>query len=609
MPAPVAIAAAAKEAGKRILINLALDAAKPSSDGPNPIVVAVVGAAFVVLVGVFTIVSAPLAVWGMASDYIQDAFAGEQDPVYGQLDEMADEELVKWYINEADSLDEYAKGKWNSNTGEDVYSLPDWRYLAALDMAISENDFDLVKSRRGYYHDLHKGILMGRSSVKYRYVLATEETEGAIYSEEDGRYYVIQAYTIWSVSYKPLQSVFGRSGTGELSAEFRYFAEFECGEYGAGWGDQGNALGYYQFDRRYSLGPFLDYCLAQDPDKYKMFEPWAGGVAISAGDPGLESAWMNAYNKDPDAFATLQDRHEYTEKYLPAEDYLQSKGIDITTRRDCIKGLVCGIYNLFGSGGWQKFIHGLDNSMSDEQFATTLCNNVIDGTSGYQYAQSYQNRYRSELQTVLSLLASPATPGVSGSASVTVGSDPSAEGQNFNTNVKGALADNYRRALLAVEIETGPFGPQQVTYNHDRFVEAVTKATFDGKRPSTGNSDIVNAAMTKLGCPYVWAAAGPDAFDCSGLVTWAYAQIGVSLPHYTGDQLDRSTVIDEADAQPGDLVFQLFGGGTNAVSGIPGHVGIYIGDGQMIHAPTFGAVVRVDDVRVFDPNPVFARVN
>ena len=110
--------------------------------------------------------------------------------------------------------------------------------------------------------------------------------------------------------------------------------------------------------------------------------------------------------------------------------------------------------------------------------------------------------------------------------------------------------------------------------------------------PNGRGAQAVAAAMSKLGAPYVWAAAGPDTFDCSGLTMWAWAHAGVSLPHYTGSQLAATHPVPVSDLQPGDLVF-VWGPGE---SGDPGHVGLYIGGGQMVHAPHTGAFVEVDSI-------------
>ena len=95
----------------------------------------------------------------------------------------------------------------------------------------------------------------------------------------------------------------------------------------------------------------------------------------------------------------------------------------------------------------------------------------------------------------------------------------------------------------------------------------------------------LQAAITREGFPYVWGAAGPTAFDCSGLVVWAYAQEGIALPHYTGWLWNSGVHVARNDLEPGDLVF--FGADIS-------HVGIYVGNGLMIDAPNFGETVRVE---------------
>lgn len=99
-------------------------------------------------------------------------------------------------------------------------------------------------------------------------------------------------------------------------------------------------------------------------------------------------------------------------------------------------------------------------------------------------------------------------------------------------------------------------------------------------------SQVVQYAMSRLGDSYVWGAAGPSEFDCSGLVVWAFQQAGRSLPHYTYDLMAGGTPISESQLEPGDLIF-FYGGG---------HVGIYIGGGQFVHAPHTGDVVKVSSL-------------
>jgi cell wall-associated NlpC family hydrolase len=98
-----------------------------------------------------------------------------------------------------------------------------------------------------------------------------------------------------------------------------------------------------------------------------------------------------------------------------------------------------------------------------------------------------------------------------------------------------------------------------------------------------GNAAAVAAAMQQIGTPYVWGGSGPGGFDCSGLASYAYSQIGKSVPHYTGAIWNDFPKVPNNDLQAGDMVF--FNGG--------GHMGIYIGGGEYVHAPHTGDVVRV----------------
>ena len=130
--------------------------------------------------------------------------------------------------------------------------------------------------------------------------------------------------------------------------------------------------------------------------------------------------------------------------------------------------------------------------------------------------------------------------------------------------------------------------------NSAAMKQAMTIFTQTGQYPdisiptaNTVGAQALTAALSRRGDPYVWGAAGPGEFDCSGLVVWAFAQEGISLPHFTGDLWNSGVHISRADLEPGDLVFFF-----PDIS----HVGIYLGDGLMVDAPDFGEVVRVEPV-------------
>ncbi len=105
--------------------------------------------------------------------------------------------------------------------------------------------------------------------------------------------------------------------------------------------------------------------------------------------------------------------------------------------------------------------------------------------------------------------------------------------------------------------------------------------------PGAGHAAAASIALRYLGVPYVWGGASPSGFDCSGLVMYVYAQLGISLPHYTVAQWNATDPI--SSPEPGDLVF---------FNGL-GHVGIYIGGGRFVNAPHTGSVVRIDSMSNF----------
>ena len=143
-------------------------------------------------------------------------------------------------------------------------------------------------------------------------------------------------------------------------------------------------------------------------------------------------------------------------------------------------------------------------------------------------------------------------------------------------DLKGRIA-NYQRQYAALS------APQQravVTAHSGAPVPVVAAATGGSAAAQTA----VKTALAQVGDPYVWGAAGPNAFDCSGLMQYAYAAAGISLPHSSGLQSQMGTAVSASALQPGDLLFFY-----HPVS----HVGMYIGNGQMVHAATSGSPVKV----------------
>ncbi|MGP9761024.1 C40 family peptidase [Corynebacterium sp. AOP12-C2-36] len=119
-----------------------------------------------------------------------------------------------------------------------------------------------------------------------------------------------------------------------------------------------------------------------------------------------------------------------------------------------------------------------------------------------------------------------------------------------------------------------------------------TPATPVSKSASVGQQ-IADAALSKQGSPYAWGAAGPEAFDCSGLTSWAHAQVGKTIPRTSGAQAGAGTSVSLSNLQPGDVITYYA-----SVS----HVAIYIGGGQVVHAVNESTPVQVNDLNYMPVN-------
>ncbi|GAB1821247.1 C40 family peptidase [Herbidospora sp. RD11066] len=134
--------------------------------------------------------------------------------------------------------------------------------------------------------------------------------------------------------------------------------------------------------------------------------------------------------------------------------------------------------------------------------------------------------------------------------------------------------------------------PQQRTITRPQQVIQWPASAF---MTSPQTQTALKAAASKLGSPYVWGAEGPDTFDCSGLVQWAFAQAGIKMPRVTNQQWATGPQVSLAQAQPGDLLFWR-SDPTNP--GYISHVAIYWGDGQMLHSPRTGDVVKIAPINM-----------
>lgn len=173
------------------------------------------------------------------------------------------------------------------------------------------------------------------------------------------------------------------------------------------------------------------------------------------------------------------------------------------------------------------------------------------------------------------------------------------ERQRMLESIKGEIVqlqaeERARQARLEAEAQAryqAQLAASQQAFQQSRQTEvvgasAVTPDETVSVAPPSHYTGVVGIAMQYLGVPYVWGGASPSGFDCSGLVVFVYAQVGVSLPHHAATMYNYGVPVSRDALEPGDLVF---------FDGL-GHMGIYIGGGQFIHAPHTGDVVKISSL-------------
>ena len=179
-------------------------------------------------------------------------------------------------------------------------------------------------------------------------------------------------------------------------------------------------------------------------------------------------------------------------------------------------------------------------------------------------------------------------PGIDAWIPSLAGAPASGNAQNAIASVKAmpgvANVPGFSQFLANVEQQVRPAAPAPVKQTYSAPVAAPAPAP----QPSTGER-IVSIAQSKIGSPYVYGAAGPNAFDCSGFTSWVYAQAGKSIPRTSQAQASAGQQVALSDIQPGDIV-AYYGGAS--------HVAIYAGNGQIIDALNSGSPVSYRDLHM-----------
>jgi cell wall-associated NlpC family hydrolase len=192
------------------------------------------------------------------------------------------------------------------------------------------------------------------------------------------------------------------------------------------------------------------------------------------------------------------------------------------------------------------------------------------------------------------ILERAATAGVAAAQAQATAQQAAAEAQAQYDTVAAQQAalqaevDSYRAAFSLLSAEEQQAAIAGAGHEEERASRSEDREAVPASGPVVANSDAaqiaIDAAMAQRGKPYVWAAGGPNSYDCSGLTSYAFRAAGINLPHSSLSQSRMGQAVSRDQLQPGDLVFFY-----SPVS----HVGIYIGNGQMVHAPTSGDVVKV----------------
>lgn len=147
------------------------------------------------------------------------------------------------------------------------------------------------------------------------------------------------------------------------------------------------------------------------------------------------------------------------------------------------------------------------------------------------------------------------------------------------------------KADVAIQ-RSGNVSVRSAVIESNRIIK-VPKSQIEREKLSRGSSSastsIIEYAYKFLGKPYIWAASGPNSFDCSGFTLYVYRKYGYSLPHYTGAQVQMGKAVDRKDLRAGDLVFFN-------TTGRNGHVGIYIGNNRFIHASSGQKKVMISNL-------------
>ncbi len=256
---------------------------------------------------------------------------------------------------------------------------------------IKEGFFKIKK--KTYYQTGFDGILTGEQTI-------------------DGKKYYFDSNGV--LDEDMTERIQGTTALGNES-DILFFTKFESGSvgYAQTGGDNGKACGKYQFDYRYSLVRFLQYCYQQNETFFAGFKPFIGYKAGSAklvNNKKLYKAWKACYDADADYFASMQDQFAVNEYYKPVETYLSGKGVNLTLRPYVIRGAVFSYSIQHGQTTAAKAVlaAGLDDNTANKSFLEDLYDYRWKSSSGWAKNSVFKYRYTQERALALAILSTVA---------------------------------------------------------------------------------------------------------------------------------------------------------------------------------------------------------
>ena len=282
-----------------------------------------------------------------------------------------------------------------------------------------------------------------------------------------------------------------------------------------------------------------------------------------------------------------------TEQYYKALDEhaaAQQAVADARARIDAATAQIAGLQEKLGSRARSMYRTGQSSVLDFIMGATTF----EEFAQNWDLLEKLNDNDASFVQQTKDLRAEVEAAKAELERQEQIAAEAAAEAQRIKEDAERSVAE--LQALLAqLDAEAQSLLAQEQEAARQAEIAAARSRSYGYSgttSPVPSQGSVVDYALSRIGCPYVWGAAGPDAFDCSGLVRWAYLQVGMSLPHQTEALYNAAKArLPVSQAQPGDVLWVGYGDGYN------GHVGIACNAGgtHYVHAPTFGARVRDTD--------------